>query len=88
MKYLALLLVAVLAGCSSSSTPLTNDYSIKTDSGVQRFRVACSGLLGGKDVCLRRAKAICGEQSVSLVGTPERDAMIFQCAAPQAPARK
>ncbi|AOJ03760.1 hypothetical protein WS70_17670 [Burkholderia mayonis] len=87
MKYIALLLVAALAGCSSYSTPLTDIYSIRAEDGVQRYRVTCSGLLGGTEVCKRSATVICEKSRVKVVGEPEPSAITFMCEAPQAAAR-
>lgn len=87
MKYTVLLLAAALAACSYSSTPLTSTHSIKAENGVQRYRVACAGLLGGKGACDHRAEEICREVGKKPVGKFENDAFIFQCAAPKTQVR-
>ncbi len=79
MKYIPLVLVVILSGCGSSVTPFTDFYSTKDDSGLQHYRITCSGLLGGWKACSHRAAKVCEGKDVKVLGVKERGAITFMC---------
>ncbi|AOJ72641.1 MULTISPECIES: hypothetical protein [Burkholderia] len=84
MKFIVLLLVTALAGCSSFSTSRTNIYSIRAEDGIQRYRVTCSGLFGGMEACRQRAAEVCEASHVVKIGPQEPAAVTFMCEASRA----
>jgi OmpA-OmpF porin, OOP family len=66
--FLAALIAAVVTGCTSYSSPMTNTDVVTLPNGDQAWRVQCQGLLGGAKTCYDRAQAICKDQKVRLIG--------------------
>ncbi|KUZ22778.1 hypothetical protein [Burkholderia ubonensis] len=81
MKTAVLILVAVLAGCTSSSTPSADVYSIESEDGVQQYGITCSGASGGWKACSRRAAEVCDGKEAKVLGVKERGAIAFICEA-------
>lgn len=88
----SVLLTAVLTGgCSIASGPTYNAYSIDHADGKKTFRVECQGLFEGPATCRKKAKEICGGQSVLPIenevplgtvtsdGKPDTRVLTFQC---------
>ncbi|MDR5775157.1 MULTISPECIES: OmpA family protein [unclassified Caballeronia] len=89
--------VAVLAACSSTSSPATslassptfNLSEIQTSNGQKAFRAECYGLFEGGSQCMAAAQKACGNQPVNplqnVAGTKTPDnasELIFVCGAP------
>jgi OmpA-OmpF porin, OOP family len=66
--FLAALVATIAAGCSSSSGPTHNTDVVMLSTGEQVWRVQCQGLLSSANTCMDRAKEICQDKAVSLVG--------------------
>jgi len=81
MKTIVLMLLAALAGCTSSSTPLADVYSIKSENGVQQYAITCAGLLGGWRTCSHRAAEVCEGKEVKVLGVKEHGVITFICEA-------
>jgi OmpA-OmpF porin, OOP family len=70
--YIRVLLAALIAvaatGCTSYSSPTTNTDVVTLSTGDQAWRVQCQGLLENSNTCMNRAKEICKDQRVRLIG--------------------
>ncbi|WP_152603312.1 MULTISPECIES: hypothetical protein [Burkholderia] len=65
IKYeFSLILLALLAGCSSTAGPAYSVWSIDLPNGGKSYRVDCYGLLEGAEVCRRKAAEICDKKPV------------------------
>lgn len=69
-----LLSAAVLAvtGCSTSSGPTFNAYSVDMANGVQIYKVECGGLLESAATCMKVAERICGDKAVRPIEKADR----------------
>ena len=92
MKYTTTLLCATvaLAGCSSSSGPTFDAYSVALPNHQQAYQVRCDGLFNSKSTCESKAREICGNAQVNPLqaiapyssGSDTR-LLTFECAAAQ-----
>ncbi|WP_322023752.1 hypothetical protein [Burkholderia sp. BCC1977] len=84
--------VAALAGCTSASGPDFSAWTLHRSNGETAYRVDCSGLLEGPEVCQRKSQEICGQQPVHVLeaiepyktGTdqkPNTRELTFECGA-------
>lgn len=94
---IGLLMLAGLAGCTATSGPNYSVTALTVPGHAQTYRVACGGIFGRYDTCLKSAARICGDQQVKPLesasalkpdGTPrDPSSLTFECseAAAQAP---
>jgi OmpA-OmpF porin, OOP family len=88
------LVLAIVAGCTSASGPMHNTNIVAMSNGTQAYRVQCQGLLESSKSCAARAQKVCGDRAVSVVASidapasgfePRNDPreVTFMCASPQ-----
>ncbi len=56
--------VLAVTGCTSSSGPMFNAYSVNMANGVQIYKVECGGLFESSKTCMKVAQRICGDKGV------------------------
>lgn len=90
----ALVILVILAGCSSATGPTFSAWSVNTPGGAKIYRVSCYGLFEGAGTCEKKAQDICGTEPVRVVqadaplgsttsgGKPNTRILTFQCGAP------
>ncbi|MGH8783100.1 OmpA family protein [Paraburkholderia sp.] len=84
---------AALAGCSATSGPTFNAYSVDVPGHEKAYRVECGGIFESSKACMKAAQRICGDQPVRVVesvdtiraagATSDPRTFTFQCGAVQ-----
>ncbi len=66
---LASVVTLVMSACTSYSGPTHNTDVVTLTNGEQAWRVQCLGLLENSNTCMNRAKEICKDKNVRLIGS-------------------
>ncbi|AQH00350.1 hypothetical protein A9R05_12675 [Burkholderia sp. KK1] len=70
--FAAALAAVIVTGCTSYSGPTHNTDVITLTTGEQAWRVQCQGLVESAKSCIARAKDICKDQPIRLLGAADR----------------
>ncbi|WP_310066871.1 hypothetical protein [Paraburkholderia caledonica] len=64
--------VLLMSGCTATSGPSFNAYSVDASNGVRTYRAECHGLLESAATCTKVAQHICGDKSVQPIERIDR----------------